>query len=411
MKKDVSTLKVSLVLIYRAVLGGNFDESRLQAICLLVQINDWSLRCLGLREMATGFGFITAKPFIKVFAPVAVTPDEMGDLLGKMDALTCILNITWNGERFWWTSLVVKWIFLSLSWLLIGTNSQIKCRLCHRIGTVSINLEMQDQRVSLERRVIEENRSCEIKNFSICVFGDKCPYAAKLIMSRWPIWGRDRAKVIAEQINKGLSDACINYGRKWLCWTSTGKNQSVTRLVLRKQVSRLTLLDRQFWWCLLIAHHSIWWWANIAVTCRRSMAWKTHWGVSPWMLFIHLAPVFPVHGGKKLISSVAVVEYFIATMTLLDICKKISKRESIGTQNLYWCFASSIAVFCIMPWFGPTMILRWNLRLSLWRHKNRWEVDDNGTLVAVAGLMVVSLRFCLVYCARPAAETVNCRLF
>jgi fumarylacetoacetate (FAA) hydrolase len=44
---------------------------------LLVQINDWSLRALGPREMRAGFGFLQAKPSTS-FAPVAITPDEIG---------------------------------------------------------------------------------------------------------------------------------------------------------------------------------------------------------------------------------------------------------------------------------------------------------------------------------------------
>lgn len=45
-------------------------------IRLLVQINDWSLRTLGPREMRAGFGFLQAKPATG-FAAVAVTPDEI----------------------------------------------------------------------------------------------------------------------------------------------------------------------------------------------------------------------------------------------------------------------------------------------------------------------------------------------
>lgn len=43
---------------------------------LLVQINDWSLRRLGPREMKTGFGWVQAKPTTS-FAPLAITPDEI----------------------------------------------------------------------------------------------------------------------------------------------------------------------------------------------------------------------------------------------------------------------------------------------------------------------------------------------
>lgn len=46
------------------------------AIRLLVQINDWSLRAVGAREMRAGFGFLQAKPSTG-FAPLAITPDEI----------------------------------------------------------------------------------------------------------------------------------------------------------------------------------------------------------------------------------------------------------------------------------------------------------------------------------------------
>jgi fumarylacetoacetate (FAA) hydrolase len=47
-------------------------------IRLLVQLNDWSLRALGPREMKSGFGFLQAKPSTS-FAPLAITPDELDD--------------------------------------------------------------------------------------------------------------------------------------------------------------------------------------------------------------------------------------------------------------------------------------------------------------------------------------------
>ena len=45
---------------------------------LIVLINDVSLRAYAGREIAIGFGFLNAKPST-AFAPVAVTPDELGD--------------------------------------------------------------------------------------------------------------------------------------------------------------------------------------------------------------------------------------------------------------------------------------------------------------------------------------------
>jgi len=67
-------------------------------IRLLVQINDVSLRAFGPREMRTGFGFFQAKPSSS-FAPVAVTPDEIGD--AWRDARVHLdLAIDYNGQWF-----------------------------------------------------------------------------------------------------------------------------------------------------------------------------------------------------------------------------------------------------------------------------------------------------------------------
>ncbi|WP_322094321.1 fumarylacetoacetate hydrolase family protein [Paraburkholderia bannensis] len=49
----------------------------LDCIRLVVQLNDWSLRAFGPREMRSGFGFINAKPSTS-FAPIAVTPAALG---------------------------------------------------------------------------------------------------------------------------------------------------------------------------------------------------------------------------------------------------------------------------------------------------------------------------------------------
>ncbi len=67
-------------------------------ILLLVQINDVSLRNFGPREMRTGFGFFQAKPSSS-FAPVAVTPDEIGE--AWRDARIFLdLAIEKNGQWF-----------------------------------------------------------------------------------------------------------------------------------------------------------------------------------------------------------------------------------------------------------------------------------------------------------------------
>ncbi|MBX2879640.1 MAG: fumarylacetoacetate hydrolase family protein [Granulosicoccus sp.] len=57
---------------------GTSASDALDAIRLLLLINDWSLRADGPREMKRGFGFLQSKPSSS-FAPLAITPDELGN--------------------------------------------------------------------------------------------------------------------------------------------------------------------------------------------------------------------------------------------------------------------------------------------------------------------------------------------
>ncbi|MFP5595818.1 fumarylacetoacetate hydrolase family protein [Kluyvera sp. 142486] len=70
----------------------------LSHVRLLLQLNDISLRALAPREMKTGFGFIHAKPS-SAFAPVAVTPDELGESW-RDGRIHLPLTIQRNGEPF-----------------------------------------------------------------------------------------------------------------------------------------------------------------------------------------------------------------------------------------------------------------------------------------------------------------------
>eukprot|EP01036_Dinobryon_divergens_P004046 gene4046-5345_t len=70
----------------------------LACVRLVVQINDWSLRALGPHEMKTGFGFLQAKPSTS-FAPVAVTPDELGDAWSA-GRVMLDLQVHHNGRLF-----------------------------------------------------------------------------------------------------------------------------------------------------------------------------------------------------------------------------------------------------------------------------------------------------------------------
>lgn len=70
----------------------------LEHVRLIVQLNDWSLRAYGPREMKTGFGFLQAKPSTS-FAAVAVTPDELG-AHWRDGRVHLTLHVQWNDRWF-----------------------------------------------------------------------------------------------------------------------------------------------------------------------------------------------------------------------------------------------------------------------------------------------------------------------
>ncbi len=67
------------------------------SIRLVTLANDWTLRNLIPPELAKGFGFFQSKP-ATAFAPVAVTPDELGDAW-KDGRLHLPLRVDHNGVR------------------------------------------------------------------------------------------------------------------------------------------------------------------------------------------------------------------------------------------------------------------------------------------------------------------------
>ncbi|MFT3905645.1 MAG: fumarylacetoacetate hydrolase family protein [Steroidobacteraceae bacterium] len=78
-------------------LGTTAQQAR-EHIRLVMLVNDWSLRNLIPAELAKGFGFFQSKPATS-FAPVAVTPDELGPLWGGAQ-LRARLHTWLNGEPF-----------------------------------------------------------------------------------------------------------------------------------------------------------------------------------------------------------------------------------------------------------------------------------------------------------------------
>lgn len=74
---------------------GTASEKALAHIKLLMLVNDVSLRNLIPAELAKGFGFFQSKP-ASSFSPVAVTPDELGDVWQDGKVVLPLRSI-WNG--------------------------------------------------------------------------------------------------------------------------------------------------------------------------------------------------------------------------------------------------------------------------------------------------------------------------
>jgi len=74
---------------------GATPDQALAQVRLVTLANDVSLRNLIPAELAKGFGFLQSKP-ATAFAPVAVTPDELGEAW-KQAKLHLPLRSTWNG--------------------------------------------------------------------------------------------------------------------------------------------------------------------------------------------------------------------------------------------------------------------------------------------------------------------------
>ena len=76
---------------------GASPEEALRAVRLVTLVNDVSLRNLIPAELAKGFGFFQSKP-ASAFAPVAVTPDELGEHW-REGRVHLPLVVHWNGKK------------------------------------------------------------------------------------------------------------------------------------------------------------------------------------------------------------------------------------------------------------------------------------------------------------------------
>ncbi|MBR9791449.1 MAG: fumarylacetoacetate hydrolase [Gammaproteobacteria bacterium] len=92
-ESDGADFEGEFAVITGSVPMGVTPEQARDAIRLVVMLNDISFRALAPREMKTGFGFVQAKG-ATAFAPIAVTPDELGDNWHQ-----CRVHLTMNIQR------------------------------------------------------------------------------------------------------------------------------------------------------------------------------------------------------------------------------------------------------------------------------------------------------------------------
>ena len=163
------------VIVDEVAMGASPEEA-LAAVRLLVQLNDWSLRAVGQREVRTGFGFLQAKPST-AFAPFAVTPDELGDAWHG-GRLRLRLHIEWNGERFGDLSAAPMNFHFGQLIAHATRTRRLKAGTLVGSGTVSNAERAAGSACIAERRMIEKIDLGEIRS-SFMRFGDRVRMQAR----------------------------------------------------------------------------------------------------------------------------------------------------------------------------------------------------------------------------------------
>lgn len=146
------------------------DEAE-KYICLLMLVNDFSLRNLIPAELAKGFGFIHGKPSGS-FSPIAITPDELGDAW-KSSKLHYPLKTWLNDELFGQPNAGTDMQFGFDE--LVSHASKTRCLSAGTIigsGTVSNDDESTGASCLVEKRVIEIARTGEAFT-PFLTFGDR----------------------------------------------------------------------------------------------------------------------------------------------------------------------------------------------------------------------------------------------
>jgi len=165
-----------------------------RSIRLVVQLNDWSLRTIAMREVRTGFGFLQSKPSTS-FAPVAATPDELGSAW-RDERVHMNLLIARNGERV--GSANGGEMAFSFAQLVAhcAATRRLKAGTIVGSGTVSNADRAAGSSCLAERRIIEMIEAGEART-PFLKFGDRVEMQARYSDGREGPFGRIDQKVVA----------------------------------------------------------------------------------------------------------------------------------------------------------------------------------------------------------------------
>ena len=150
---------------------GATETEAAQGIKLFMLINDISLRYIAQEELKKGFGFIQAKP-ASAFSPVAVTPDELGDVWYD-GRIHLPLDTYWNGNKFGSVEAGEGSAFTLAQLIAHAAKTRALCA-GSIVGTGTISNDPalgRGQACILEKRMIEKIKDGESKT-EFMKFGD-----------------------------------------------------------------------------------------------------------------------------------------------------------------------------------------------------------------------------------------------
>ena len=139
-------------------------------ICLVLLVNDVTLRAVAQPELAKGFGFYQSKPS-SAFSPVAVTTEALGDAW-KDNKLHLPLHAHWNGKEFGHPHAGIDMVFDFAQLIAHAAKTRPLCAgTIIGSGTISNKDRSSGHVCIVEKRMLEKVESGESKT-PFMKFGD-----------------------------------------------------------------------------------------------------------------------------------------------------------------------------------------------------------------------------------------------